>query len=155
MVHVLVHGQERTVTTFLPFPFFHHLSSGAPTTTTTNRTAAVVPVDDDDSVGSSFFSRLFGDAFARTPGSTLDSPRIPDISVYVQLSLNYVRVRYAGTALLFGASSADELGGRLYRPSPMRRRGEGGHEWEMRFGRTAMGTSYGYGFLLGHRNLFR
>jgi len=71
--------------------------SDAPTTTTTDTITAEESVDDDESVDS-FFSRRFGDAFARTLGSALihgiyatDSRQLSLLATFPQLRTSEMR----------------------------------------------------------------
>jgi protoporphyrinogen/coproporphyrinogen III oxidase len=70
----------------------------APTTTNTNRAEETVDDDGDDESVDSFFSRRFGDAFARTLGSALihgiyatDSRRLSLLATFPQLRTSETR----------------------------------------------------------------
>jgi protoporphyrinogen oxidase len=113
-------------------------SSSSPTTDTNTAEEAVDDDDDDESVHS-FFSRRFGETFARTLGSALihgiyaaDSRRLSLLATFPQLRTSETR---GSGSVIWG-----ELGPPAWLKSHAEEDGEkweGDQEWETRFRRTA------------------
>lgn len=112
--------------------------SDAPTAT---NTAEEENADDDESVDS-FFSRRFGDAFARTLGSALihgiyatDSKRLSLLATFPQLRTSEMR---GNGSVVWGELGPSAWWLNAYNAkSNEEEKWEGDPEWETRFGRTA------------------
>ena len=123
-------------------PSLSRPSDAASTTPNTNTNTAeeVVDNDDDDESVDSFFSRRFGEAFARTLGSALihgiyaaDSRRLSLLATFPQLRASETR---GNGSVIWG-----ELGPPAWLKSQSHEKEEekweGDQEWETRFRRTA------------------
>jgi protoporphyrinogen/coproporphyrinogen III oxidase len=122
-----------------PFPSPSSPPSDAAPTTTTYTNTAEEAVDDDDESVDSFFSRRFGESFARTLGSALihgiyaaDSRQLSLLATFPQLRTSEAR---GNGSVIWG-----ELGPPAWwkaNAEEEEEKWEGDPEWETRFRRTA------------------